>query len=96
MGRPGPGTWLHRQLGSALPHHLHPDDQVAVLAQVDVHTSADEPLLTALVAATDTTSTSVFQQAARRLGRAVPDDTQAARSQWQTDALQLRQLYRYK
>ncbi|MDQ0757524.1 hypothetical protein [Streptomyces canus] len=50
---------LHRQLGSALPPHLHPDDQVAVLAQVDAHTPADEPLLTALVAATETTSTSV-------------------------------------
>ncbi|MCX5255096.1 hypothetical protein OOK27_13230 [Streptomyces canus] len=87
---------LHRQLGSALPRHLHPDDQVAVLAQVDAHTPADEPLLTALLAATDPTSASVFLRVASQLGRTVPDDTRAARSQWQTDALHLQQLYRYK
>jgi hypothetical protein len=87
---------LRRQLGSALPRHLHLDDQVAVLAQVDAHTPTDEPLLTALIAATETNSASVFQQVARQLGRTVPNDTQAARSQWQSDALQLQQLYRYK
>ena len=85
-----------RQLGSALPSHLHPDDPVALPAQVDAHTPADEPLLTALVAATDTSSPSVFQRVASQLGRTVPDDTQAARSQWQTHALHLQQLYRYK
>ncbi|MFF3503463.1 hypothetical protein [Streptomyces sp. NPDC003247] len=87
---------LRRQLGSALSHHLHPDDQVAVLAQVDAHTPAGEPLLTVLVAATDSSSVSVFQRVASQLGRTVPDDTQAARSQWQTDALHLQQIYRYK
>ncbi|WP_405856902.1 hypothetical protein OG407_09640 [Streptomyces sp. NBC_01515] len=87
---------LRRQLGSALPHHLHPDDQVAVLVRVDAHTPADEPLLTALVAATDIHSAAVFQRVANQLGRTVPDDTEAAISQWQTDALHLQQLYRYK
>ena len=55
---------------------------------------ADEPLLTALVAATDTNSASVSQRVANQLGRTAPEDTQAARSQWQTDALHLQQLYR--
>ncbi|MGW1364945.1 zinc finger domain-containing protein [Streptomyces chartreusis] len=87
---------LRRQLGSAVPHHLHPDDQVAVLTQADADTPADEPLLTALIAANDPNSASVFQQVASQLGRTVPEDTQAARSQWQTDALNLQQLYRYK
>ncbi|MFF7127236.1 hypothetical protein [Streptomyces sp. NPDC008240] len=87
---------LRRQLGSALPHHLHPDDQVAVLAQVDAHTPAERPLLTALIAATDTTSASVFQRVVSRLGRTVLDDTQVARTRWQTDALHLQQLYRYR
>ncbi|WP_327406933.1 hypothetical protein OG194_47375 [Streptomyces sp. NBC_01288] len=87
---------LRRQLGSALPHHLHPDDQVIVLARVDADTPVDEPLLTSLVAATDSHSAAVFQRVANQLGRTVPDDTHAARSQWQTDALHLQQLYRYK
>ncbi|GAB1331679.1 zinc finger domain-containing protein [Streptomyces sennicomposti] len=87
---------LRCQLGSALPHHLHLDDQVAVLVRVDAHTPADEPLLSALVAANDPNSASVYQRVASQLGRTVPDDTQAARSQWQTDALHLQQLYRYK
>ncbi|WP_331737007.1 hypothetical protein [Streptomyces canus] len=56
------------------------------VAQVDAHTPADEPLLTALLAATVPTLASVFQRVVSRLGRTVPDDTQAARSRWQTDA----------
>ncbi|MFG2803832.1 hypothetical protein [Streptomyces pseudovenezuelae] len=87
---------MRRQLGSTCPITFTPDDQVAVLAQVDVHMPIDELLLTALVAATDTTSASVFQQVARRLGRAVPDDIQAARSQWETDALHPQQLHHYR
>ena len=86
---------LHRQLGSALPH-LHPDDQVAVLVQVDTGTPADDPLLTALLAATDTGTSSLYGQVADRLGRTVPTDTQAAHERWQTDVLHLHQLYRYK
>ncbi|MFE5894861.1 hypothetical protein ACFQ6E_38860 [Streptomyces sp. NPDC056462] len=86
---------LRRQLGSALPH-LHVDDQVEVLARVDATTPADEPLLTALLATTDTSAPSLYERAAKRLGRDVARDTQVARSQWQTDVLHLHQLYRYK
>lgn len=87
---------LRRQLGSVIPHHLHPDDQVEVLAQADAHTPAGEPLLTALLAATDTNSPALYGRVANRLGRDVSGEAQAARSQWQTDALHLHQLYRYK
>jgi hypothetical protein len=86
---------LRRQLGSALPH-LDPADRVAVLAEVDAHTPADEPLLTALVAAGDTSTPAVYERVAKQLGRTVPTDTTTARAQWQTDALHLQQLYRYK
>lgn len=48
------------------------------------------------MAVTDTNSAAVFQRVASQLGRTVPDDTRAARSEWQTDALHLQQLYRYK
>lgn len=86
---------LRRQLGSALPH-LHTDAQVEVLAQVDADTPADEPLLTALLAATDTGSPALYERVADRLGGVVPGDIQAALSQWQTDVLHLYQLFRYK
>lgn len=87
---------LRRQLGSALPHHLHPDDQVEVLVQIDANTPADEPLLIALLAATDTDSPGLYERTAKRLGRDVPGDVQTVRSQWQPDVLHLHQLYRYK
>ncbi|MBT2423805.1 hypothetical protein J7F01_15300 [Streptomyces sp. ISL-22] len=88
-------TRLRHQLGSALPH-LQADDQLEVLRQVDADTPADEPLLTALLAATDTSSPALYKRAAEGLGRDVPGNMQAARSQWQTDVLHLHQLYRYK
>ncbi|MEH0550792.1 MULTISPECIES: hypothetical protein [unclassified Streptomyces] len=87
---------LRRQLGSALPRHLHPDDQVDVLTQVDTNTPTGEPLLTALLAATDTNSPRRYERAANRLGRYMLGEAQAAYAQWQTDALHLHQLYRYK
>jgi len=60
---------LRRQLGSALPHQLRPDDQIEILAQVDAGTPADEPLLMAVLAAGDTSSPVPYQRAAGRLGR---------------------------
>ncbi|MGW0632900.1 hypothetical protein [Streptomyces sp. NPDC002758] len=60
------------------------------LDDLDAATPADEPLLTALIAAADTSDPALYQ----RLGREVPGD--AARARWQTDVLQLHQLYRYK
>lgn len=87
---------LRRQLGSALPHQLHPDDQIEILAQVDAGTPADEPLLMAVLAAGDTSSPVPYRRAAGRLGRDQPGNAQEARSQWQADVLRLHQLYRYK
>jgi hypothetical protein len=92
-----PTSWsqLRRQLGAALPH-LHTDDQLAVLVQVDADTPADEPLLSALLAVADSNSPSLYDQAARLLGRVGAGDAAAVRSRWQTDALHLQQLYRYR
>ncbi|MER6739204.1 hypothetical protein, partial [Streptomyces puniciscabiei] len=86
---------LRRQLGRALPL-LHPDDQVDVLARVDADTPVGEPLLTALIAVSDTRSLEPYQRLARSLGRDVPEDASAARAEWQREVLQLYQLYRYQ
>ncbi|MGW2940125.1 hypothetical protein ACWDA7_52865 [Streptomyces sp. NPDC001156] len=64
------------------------------LDDLDAATPADEPLLTALIAAADTSDPALYQRLGQRLGREVPSD--AARARWQTDVLQLHQLYRYK
>ncbi|NEA67478.1 hypothetical protein [Streptomyces sp. SID12488] len=64
------------------------------MIQVDANTSAEEPLLTALLAATDTNSPFLYGRVANRRSRDAPGEAQAARSQWQTDVLH--QLYRYK
>ncbi|MER5781305.1 hypothetical protein ABT104_06185 [Streptomyces mobaraensis] len=88
---------LRRQLGSALPA-LQPGDQVEVLVEVDRHTPPDEPLLASLIAVNDTSprSRQVYQRLACRLDRDPPLNPKVARSWWQTEVLQLHQLWRHR
>ncbi|MET9760053.1 hypothetical protein ABZ016_13505 [Streptomyces sp. NPDC006372] len=66
------------------------------LVEVDARTPSGEPLLMALLAATDSGAPALYERVANRLGRDVPEDAKDARSRWQTDVLLLHQLYRYQ
>ncbi|MFB7763503.1 hypothetical protein [Streptomyces xiamenensis] len=85
---------LRRQLGTALPA-LSREDQLRVLAAVDEHTPADEPLLCAQLAATDAKNAQLYAKLAARLGRHAPPPTDA-HMYWQTQVLRLQQTYRHR
>ncbi|MFF2374950.1 hypothetical protein ACFVUW_11265 [Streptomyces xiamenensis] len=85
---------LRRQLGAALPVLSH-EDQLRVLAAVDERTPADEPLLCAQLAATDTKNPDLYAKLTARLGRRAPPPMDA-QMYWQTQVLRLQQTYRHR
>ncbi|MET8624731.1 hypothetical protein ABZW30_13395 [Kitasatospora sp. NPDC004669] len=84
---------LSRVLDSTL---LHPDDQIQVLLRVEDGTAADEPLLSSLLAVTDTNRPALYRELASRLGRQVPAPASEAHAHWQTEVLRLQQQFRYR
>jgi len=90
-------TWsrLHEQLGSALPR-MTPTERLDVLVRVDQPTPADQPLLSALIAAGDPGFTARYRSVAAALGRETPADADEIRAAISGDVRQLHDLWRYQ
>ncbi|MBE8477459.1 hypothetical protein [Streptomyces justiciae] len=89
-------TWgdLRLRMAGGLPH-LHPDDQGELLVAVDRETPADEPLLSTLVASTDTSLHWLYRHVRFSLGRErIPEPDLPAH--WATEVLRLRQTWRHR
>ncbi|WP_157977478.1 hypothetical protein [Streptomyces triticisoli] len=89
-------TWgeLRRRMEGALPY-LHPDDQGEILVAVDRNTSADEPLLSALVAGADLSPHGLYRHIRYSLGRPrVPDVS--LEMHWRMEVFQAYQFWRHR
>ncbi|MEV4336080.1 competence protein CoiA family protein [Streptomyces sp. NPDC049590] len=90
-------TWsaIRHRLSGELPH-LHPDDQGQVLVLADANTSADEPLLSALVTTNNGDLHPLYRHVAFSLGRETPSGPDELHARWQMDVLRLYGLWKHR
>jgi len=85
---------LEEQLGSALPR-MELADRVRVLSLVDQHTPSEQPLLSSLVAAGDSSMMAPYRTVAADLGLEVPSDDDDLRDVLHADVERAYQHWRF-